>query len=115
MKFMQTMFNEACRFRFLRLERAGVVPLSIAACAGCHQDMYDQPRAEALEASSFFPDNKAARSLPPGVIARGHLRLDDAMYRGMVDGQPVTELPIELTAEVMARGQQKFNIFCANC
>ncbi len=44
--------------------------------AGCRQDMQDQPRYEAYEASDgkFFDDQQSARPLIEGTVARGHLR-----------------------------------------
>ena len=83
--------------------------------AGCRQDMHDSPRYEAFEASSSFPDNRASRNPPVGTIARGWLREDDALYTGKVNGQFVDEFPFAIGRDELARGQQRYNIYCTPC
>ena len=82
---------------------------------GCHQDMRDQPRYEALEASDFFGDGQSARLPVAGTVARGQLDEDEAFYSGKTNGQLVAELPVELNQELLKRGQDRFNIFCSPC
>lgn len=83
--------------------------------AGCHTDMWRQPRSEPLDPSEFFADGQANRPLVPGTIARDHLRLDNTFYTGAKDGKWVTELPMPLTKELLARGQERFQIYCTPC
>lgn len=87
----------------------------VLCCAGCHRDMRDQPRYEALEASDFFANGMASRPLVEGTIARGHLNEDEVFYTGKEDGQLVLEVPLEINRELLERGEQRFNIFCSNC
>jgi mono/diheme cytochrome c family protein len=86
-----------------------------ALVAGCRQDMHDAPRYEAFEASSTFPDNRASRTPPAGTVARGWLRDDEALYTGKIAGVPVDEFPFPIGREELARGQQRFNIYCTPC
>ena len=88
--------------------------LNSTACE-LRQEMYDQPKYEPLEASIFFADGLSARQPVPGTVARGQLRLDTHLYQGKVDGELATTLPIELSKEVLERGQERFNIFCSPC
>ncbi|MEW5983823.1 MAG: cytochrome c [Acidobacteriota bacterium] len=83
--------------------------------AGCRQDMHDQPRYKPYARSDFFSDRRASRALVPGTIARGHLRDDALLYEGKVDGQLSTVFPFPVTAEVMARGRERFDVFCSAC
>jgi hypothetical protein len=83
--------------------------------SACRQQMADQPRYEALEASAFFADHRSARPLPEGVVARGFLNEDDHLYRGRVNDQLATTFPFEITADVLARGRERYNIFCTPC
>lgn len=84
--------------------------------SGCDQGLLDnQPRYDPLEPSDFFADQMSARPLVEGTVARGKLRLDDHAYTGMVDGEYVTEFPFEIGAEELARGRERFNIYCAPC
>ena len=84
---------------------------------GCElrQAMYDQPRYEALEASPFFEDGLSARAPIEGTVARGQLQLDDHYYRGTVNGEIATKMPIAVTRKVLERGKQRYDIFCAPC
>ena len=84
---------------------------------GCElrQAMYDQPRYEALEASPFFEDGLSARAPIDGTVARGELQLVDHYYRGTVNGEIATKMPIAVTRKVLERGKQRYDIFCAPC
>lgn len=107
-----------CRFvgsAFSRIRPLIGVALSALALAGCRQDMHDQPRYRPLSASTFFEDGSSARPLVPGTVARGELRTDTLLYTGMVDGEPATMFPFPITRDIMARGRERFDIFCAPC
>jgi mono/diheme cytochrome c family protein len=92
-----------------------VVLLSFTVLAGCEQQMADQPRYEPLARSTFFGDNRAARPLVGGTVARGQLRSDELLYTGKERGKFVDTFPFPITRAVLARGQQRFNIFCSPC
>jgi mono/diheme cytochrome c family protein len=77
--------------------------------------MHDQPTYTAMEQSSFFPDNTASRPPVAGTVPRGHLREDELLYRGTVDGGPADVFPFPIDEAVMARGQDAFNAFCSPC
>ena len=83
--------------------------------AGCRQDMHDQPKFKPYAKSDFFADRRSARPLVDGTIARGHLRDDAVLYTGKAAGKPVDAFPVAVTAAVMARGQERFDIFCSPC
>lgn len=75
-----------------------------------------QPRYQAQGENDFFPDRMDMRLPPEGTVARGALKDDDAFYRGLgPDGKPVTDYPREVTAELLERGQVRYDIFCAPC
>lgn len=88
--------------------------LSFAA-SGCRQDMHDQPRYKPYARSAFFGDERSARPLIEDTVARGELRDDDLLYRGKVDGKPATVFPFPVTARVLARGHERFDIYCSPC
>ena len=94
------------------------VLLVVAGCAflaACRQDMHDAPRYEPLEASTFFTEGRGSRALVANTVARGMLREDEHLYQGKIDGQLTDSFPMPVTAEVMARGRERFNVFCAPC
>ena len=97
-----------------RTAAVAIVVMTIAV-AGCRQDMHDAPRHEPLEASTFFADGRGSRMLVANTVARGMLREDDHLYTGKIDGELTDIFPMPVTAEVMARGQERFNVFCSPC
>ncbi len=89
--------------------------LALLAVVGCREDMQNQPRFKPLRQSDFYSDGRSARPLVQNTIARGELRADTYFYTGMINGQPGTVMPFPVTADVLDRGQQRFNIYCAPC
>jgi len=86
-----------------------------ALLAGCRQDMQDQPRYKPLAATDFFGDGRSARPLVEDTVARGHLRLDDALYTGKSGDTDVDTFPFPITRADLLRGQERFNIYCSPC
>lgn len=100
----------------IRVLTAGSVLALALISAGCRQDMHDQPKYIPLRPSNFFGDGRSERQLIPGTIPRGHLNDDTAYYYGVgPDGKPVAQMPFAVTKDVLLRGQQRFNIYCAPC
>lgn len=83
--------------------------------AGCHTDLWVQPKVRPQHESEFFADGSSARTLIPGTVARDHLREDDAFFTGFKDGKLVTEIPIKVTKDLLLRGQDRFKIYCTPC
>ena len=83
--------------------------------SACQQEMAKQPRYETLDKSDFFDDQRAARPLVEGTVARGFLREDEHLYRGRVDGKPADAFPFPIGKQALLRGQERYNIFCAPC
>lgn len=80
-------------------------------------DMDFQPKAKSDQPFAEFPDGRANRGQIDGTISRGHLNADDAYYRGLRDGQWITDLPAQLTVDekFVKRGQERFDVYCAPC
>lgn len=93
-----------------------LVLVTLVAAAACRQDMQDQPKYIPLRPSDFFGDQRSERQLIPGTIARGHLQDDVAFYTGKgPDGKFVDTFPFPVTKDVILRGEDRFNIYCAPC
>jgi hypothetical protein len=86
-----------------------------ALLAGCRQDMHNQPKFTPLRESDFYGDHRSARPLVEGTVARGHLDADELLYTGKVDGKDATEFPWPVTSQVLARGRERFDIYCSPC
>jgi mono/diheme cytochrome c family protein len=81
----------------------------------CRQDMHDQPKYEPLERSAFFGDERSARPLVEGTVARGHLQDNPEYFTGKTGEAFITTFPLEVTEELVQRGQERYNIFCTPC
>jgi cytochrome c553 len=88
---------------------------AIVSLAGCREDMQDQPRLKPLRSSDFFEDGRSARPLVPGTVARGYLRNDTYFYTGMIGKDPGNYMPFPVTRQVLERGRERFDIYCAPC
>lgn len=100
--------------------RSKVLLLSVLLLTGCIQEMSDQPRYDPLEANKAYSEMLMPRAPVPGTIARGQLVLDEALSTGKQNGQLVTELPEAVLGgrsmnELLARGQERYTIFCSHC
>ena|SRR5919109_1202102 len=89
--------------------------LALIALAACRQQMANQPYQQPLEASEFFSDGMASRPAVPGTVARGtepdsQLPRDDQLADKNRD-----EFPFALTIGDIARGQERYNVYCAPC
>jgi mono/diheme cytochrome c family protein len=98
-----------------RLARYGWVGLLTMLLAACHTDMYSQPKFQTYEPSSFFADGRSSRPNVPGTVASGQVQTDTYLYTGKVDGQVGDVMPFPVTADLLARGQQQFTIYCSVC
>ena len=87
----------------------------LTALSGCRQDMHDQPRFKPLRESDFYADLRSARPPVEGTVARGQLHEDAYFYGGKIGNNPGDYMPFAVTADVLARGQERYNIYCAPC
>lgn len=99
----------------MRALRKISLPLALLVLVGCRQDMHDQPRFKPLAMSDFYPDLRSARPPVEGTVARGQLHEDAYFYTGKMGANPGDYLPFPATADVLARGQERFNIYCSPC
>ena len=83
--------------------------------AGCRQDMHNQPKFVPQRGTAFFADGRSARPQVENTVARGQSHEDSYFYTGMVGGKEGDGLPVDLTPAVMARGQERYNIYCTPC
>lgn len=101
-----------------RLATCLLLAAAALVATGCRQDMQDQPKLEAFEASDFLRGGLANQAPPAGTVARGLLKDDAHFWFGRTEsGQLVDELPGKFTwnMELLLRGQQRFDIYCSPC
>jgi len=68
-------------------------------------DMRRQPKYMPQAASPWFADGRASRTPVAGTVPRGEIE----------PVEPPKENPLPMTMEVLERGQERFNIYCAPC
>jgi hypothetical protein len=100
---------------FARAGSLGALLTAIALLSACRIDMHVQPRQNPLSRSDFFSDQRSARPPVEGTVARGQLHEDSYFYTGKIGGNPGDAMPFPVTKEVLLRGEERFNIFCAPC
>ena len=100
----------------LRVAAKRTLALAFLLLAGCSQQMAEHAGYKPLRKNEFFADKRASRPVVTGTVARGQLRIDAALYEGLDEnGKEVTEFPFEMTKDVLARGKQRYEIFCSVC
>jgi mono/diheme cytochrome c family protein len=82
---------------------------------GCRQDMSSQPRYNPMTESAFFENGQAARPLLDDTVARGHLRDESLLFTGKVGGNFVDAFPFPIDSQGLARGRERYNIYCTVC
>lgn len=100
-------------------------------------DMDDQPKFHPQAENEFFADGRTMRVPPAGTVAFGRtsfvsrepwaaheearradlLKADPVFYTGSPDGGKtwVERVPVEVTMDLLHRGQDRYNIYCVVC
>jgi mono/diheme cytochrome c family protein len=101
--------------RFEKAMRIATAAAAMAVLAGCRQDMQDQPKMFPQRGTTFYADGRSVRPQVENTVARN--QGDDNSYfnTGLINGKEGDGLPIDLTADTMARGQERFNVYCTPC
>jgi len=94
---------------------AGLLLCAVCCLLSCRQKMANQPRYDSLEPSDFFGDGMSARPRVAGTVARGETAIDPVLATGKMNGQDIDGFPIAVTAQVLNRGQERFDIYCSAC
>jgi mono/diheme cytochrome c family protein len=78
-------------------------------------DMDFQPKYLPQGYSPLFEDTRDMRPPVAGTIAVD-ATIDNAhLLRGEVNGKPATTFPMPVTPDMMRRGRQRYDVFCATC
>ncbi|MEX2191333.1 MAG: cytochrome c, partial [Bacteroidota bacterium] len=78
-----------------------ILPIILLVVAGCHLDMYDQPKFRPMTTNTFYADSSAARPLPEGTVARGQAKTDGHLFTGRVDGAFTNLFPFPVTDSLL--------------
>ncbi len=107
----------------------------LSACRGRESDsppivpirnMHDQPRYDAQDRGEFFEDQRAMRPVPTHTVS-AEMEENLGVATGRVEGDAslsgewVAEVPADVAAgfggaaNMLARGQERYNIYCSPC
>ncbi len=124
------------RYFLLIFALIALATISIAGCRGTKSrrpplyifpDMKRQPKLRPQTSNGFFGDGLSSRPPVPGTIPRSDpLRVGDQQFYAWQDSPVITgrvpgttnfieNLPLPVTAQMLRRGQEVFNIDCAAC
>ena len=80
-------------------------------------DMDRQPKLRPQAENSFFKDGLSSQPHISGTIARGAAYQDTPENTGKIPGTTnwVATIPVPVTAQVLTRGRERYNINCAPC
>ncbi len=77
--------------------------------------MHNQPKFIPQRSTTFFADGRSVRPQVDHTVARNQLGDDSFFYTGLMNGKEADMLPFPITMQVMARGQERYNIYCTPC
>ncbi len=104
---------------FLNLKKRPLTLLMLVALmfslSACGRNMHSQASARPFESSEFFADGMAMRPLPANTVSRERGSLELSFLTGQDANGLLSESPIPVTMDVLQRGQQRFDIYCAPC
>jgi mono/diheme cytochrome c family protein len=80
-------------------------------------DMDRQPKLRPQTPNNFFANGRSSQEPIPGKIAQGYKYETTPYTTGRVTGTTnfVDALPVKVTAQLLDRGHQRFNINCSPC
>ena len=102
-------------FEFSIFNLKPLLLIALALLSACRLDMHTQPKYKPLAQSSFFDDGRSERPVVPGTVARGHLRIDEHLYAGRINGVVADAFPFPITRQDLERGRERYNIYCSPC
>jgi mono/diheme cytochrome c family protein len=109
--------------RRVRIAVAASVSLALAACEPTFRDMYDQPKQKTATGTPLFADGLATRPPVPDSVplalgeaaanTSGRGGRDQLARLDTADARQA--LPATVDAATLARGRERFTIYCAPC
>lgn len=113
------------RSRYSFLVLLALTTVMVGCARGCtssrppihpNPNMDYQEKLEPQEGSDFFYDGKGMRAPVAGTVARGERIADPRWASGKDEaGEFLAEIPLDVDAAVLARGLDRYTIYCEPC
>jgi mono/diheme cytochrome c family protein len=93
----------------------------LTGCGGCGEwdldleRMIEQPKFTTYQACEICPDGTIMMTPPAGAVPRGEQIAPGLLVHGRQAGRYLDRIPIAVTRDVLERGRNRFDIFCAAC
>jgi mono/diheme cytochrome c family protein len=95
----------------------------LSACSGIQRDppiivwwdMKRQLKFRTEGETGLFPDGRNTRPIPEDTVVRGSQFEDTPYYTGMDGDKYVGRMPVQITPELLNRGQLRFTTYCTPC
>jgi mono/diheme cytochrome c family protein len=87
----------------------------LLALPGCRRDMYEQPKFLPDQQNYFFPGEQVDRPPVAHTVPRGPVEDNSVFYTGETGNALATTFPVPVTPELVAHGQEAFDINCSAC
>ena len=105
------------------IARALLYGVAVVAAAGCQgvlpapdlERMSDQRNVRPYAPSALFSDGRAMRPPPAGTISRDAVVGDPLLTDGQSDGKLAARIPLAVDRDLLERGRNRFDVFCAAC
>lgn len=104
---------------------AAALMMMLAGCANIQRDppvqvwddMKHQPKfkAQSEMETEVFANGRVTQQPVVDTVIRGKMHEDTPFFTGQENGMYVGKIPVPVTAELLKRGQTKFNIHCSPC
>jgi len=82
---------------------------------GCRRDMQDQPKFKPYRGTKFFGDERSARPLVAGTVARGQLQEEGLLAAAKSGPAFADAIPMPVDEALLRRGQERYTIYCTPC
>lgn len=108
----------------LAMVTMGVAATGLVGCRGYESEeppvhlnpnLDSQPRYDPQSESKFYEDRRTMRQPVEGTVAKGALHENEAVAYGRVGDRYVLKLPVQVTPQLLERGQERYDIFCTPC
>lgn len=91
---------------------AVILAATIIGMSGCDNMQRQRGAKDVTRGNSQIP---LVWQAPAHTVARGSPAPGDPAFTGFKDGQPLVKNPLRVTRELLARGRERFDIYCAVC
>jgi hypothetical protein len=98
------------------IRRSLLALMAATILAGCDPGMDRGKRLKPYEATPQVADMRSAWPLPPDTVPYGSELYDEAFRTGLDEsGVHAERFPFVVTPEILARGHERYRIFCSTC